>query len=1120
MKKGKGLQRRIDLPPDWWDKLVDFCQGKLVTKIDADIYRLTKISRKTFSDAKNNTNKNKNTLTEAMIDTLAHSVCKTRTELLSILGKTATPTPASTAAKPDPVEGRIPVPAEVPNFQHSMGRLVSSLQELESLAKTRSAGQSRDALEEIEAWATNDSAPPFCALLGEYGMGKTTTLRQFTRHLLDKRQNDPNVPLPIYVDLRSYVRGRNDSVPTIEEILNTIFERSWKLSDQRAIKADDILRLVRQEGAVILFDGLDEQIVHLAPDRARDFIRTLWAVLPDAARSDAPEERPRRGGKLLISCRSHYFRDVWSQNAMLTGEGREAIHRGRYPAFCLLPFTEEQIRGFLTSFTGSSERATEVFNVLNSVYNLRELAERPYLLSLITEHVGDIEALATRGETVNTARLYDLVVRSWLNRDDGKHQIEPPHKRRLMEELAASLWRDGVNQWDVDRLEDWLDHYLLNNPALERAYQNRERAILKEDLRTATFVLRPDTEEKQFRFAHTSLQEFFLAGYLVRALRESRSDRWDLPVVSVETLDFVGQILKLEPSRRSMQTLNGLLGGDCLDAAVIAFRYWLRAIEQEMPEPDPKSVNLSGANLEEWTIRGHGPDRLLPLRRANFSGVRLSRARLENVDLSGACLDEFEARQALFMDVFASKATASAADFCGLQWRKGSLAGVKLVNAKVTGCHWIGVDLTGAALPHGWEREAAASPPRQPVVNVNSAELFTPSGHTGSVYSCAWSPDGEQLVSGSFDESLKVWDARSGQCLLTLSGHTSTVYACAWSPDGERLVSGSGDNAVKVWRAGSVQRRVTLSGHTDRESVCAWSPDGERLVSGSFDNALKVWDARSGRCLLTLSGHGDRVNACAWSPDGERLVSGSGDNAVKVWDARSGQCLLTLSGHRDGVSACAWSPHGERLVSGSWDDSLKVWDARTGDCLLTLPGRTDVVRIFAWSPDGERLAGSSGYSLKVWDVHTSDCLLTLSGHTSFIGACAWSPDGERLVSGSWDNALKVWDARTGDCLLTISYPVSGHVDWVITCAWSPDGERLVSDSVSDDHGLKVWDTRSGQCLLTLSGHTGRVFACAWSPDGERLVTASSDGLLEVWDTRSGQCLLTLSADNGQVLARM
>ena len=247
---------------------------------------------------------------------------------------------------------------------------------------------------------------------------------------------------------------------------------------------------------------------------------------------------------MILSCRSHYFRDLMSQNAMLVGEDREGLDAKSYPALCLLPFTEEQIRSYLKSCLESRELRQAAFDLIARVHNLPELAQRPYLLSLISAKLEELETLSVRGETINTARLYDLFVGSWLNRDDGKHQLNPVHKRRLMEDLAAAMWREGAKQWDSDRLENWFDDFLAadENRALAGAYQSKDHDVLKEDLRTATFVLRPDIEEKHFRFAHTSLQEFFLASYLRDACASGRASagtcrcrRWKRSISSAKS---------------------------------------------------------------------------------------------------------------------------------------------------------------------------------------------------------------------------------------------------------------------------------------------------------------------------------------------------------------------------------------------------------------------------------------------------------------------------------------------------------------------------------------------------------------------------------------------------------
>jgi uncharacterized protein YjbI with pentapeptide repeats len=896
--------------------------------------------------------------------------------------------PAQDRAGPEPEAIDSPHPFRVPeetlDFVRPRG-IATTLAGLATLdGKAPSRDQARDALEELEAWATAPDAPSFFALLGEYGIGKTTTLKQFTRHLLEKlkgpRAARNALPLPIFVDLRDYVGEREDHVPTIEELLDEVIRRTWKLSE-RTVAAKDLLRLVREEGALILFDGLDEKLVHLTPVKARAFIRTLWAVLPDAARGQAKAAAPAgtRRGKMILSCRSHYFRDVLSQNAMLIGEDREGLDARSYPALCLLPFSEGQIREYLESCLGSPERARAAIDLIARIHNLPELAQRPYLLSLIAAQLDQLESLSLRGETVNAARLYDLFVRSWLNRDDGKHQLDPVHKRRLMEDLAAALWREGTKQWDGERLEHWLDEFLdaADNRALAGAYQGRNRIVLKEDLRTATFVLRPDTEERHFRFAHTSLQEFFLAGYLARALRERASRRWELPMPSLETLEFLGQILAWERSAADREALSALLGGDGLRAATIAFRYWLLALEKDLPAPQPVHVRLAGADLEEWQVRGPSPERPLGLRGANLAGAWLNRARLENVDLSNADLTGLEARQALFLRVNAPGAQAARADFAGLQWRGGSLARSDLTAAHLAGCQWINTDLGDAILSEDWTRQACTVDVEHPRPARADATLQILDGHVGSVTTCAWSPDGARLASGGQDGTARVWDAASGRGLLALRGHEGWV------------------------------------------ETCAWSPDGARLASGGTDGTVRVWDAASGRGLLALRGHELGVRSCAWSPDGARLASGGNDGTVRVWDAAGGQCLLTLKGHENVVLACAWSPDGARLASGSFDRTARVWDAASGRWLLSLQGHEGEVRSCAWSPDGARLASAADdRTVRVWDASGCRCLLTLRGHEREVLSCAWSPDGTRLASGGQDGTVRVWDAASGACLWT------------------------------------------------------------------------------------------------------
>ncbi|MBQ2376397.1 MAG: PEGA domain-containing protein [Bacteroidales bacterium] len=261
----------------------------------------------------------------------------------------------------------------------------------------------------------------------------------------------------------------------------------------------------------------------------------------------------------------------------------------------------------------------------------------------------------------------------------------------------------------------------------------------------------------------------------------------------------------------------------------------------------------------------------------------------------------------------------------------------------------------------------------KPIVkNVNLTEyknLKTLNGDSDWVNSVAYSPDGTKIISGSYDNTIKIWDANTGQCLKTLEGHSNWVYSVAYSPDGTKIISGSLGGIIKIWNANTGQCLKTLKGHPECVFSVAYSPDGTKIISGSVDPTIKIWDANTGQCLKTLEGHSYWVNSVAYSPDGTKIVSGSTDETIKIWDANTGQCLKTLEGHSDDVTSVAYSLDGTKIISGSYDKTIKIWDANTGQCLQTLEGHSDYVRSVSYSPDGTKIiSGSYDKTIKIWGI--------------------------------------------------------------------------------------------------------------------------------------------------------
>ncbi len=922
----------------------------------------------------------------------------------------------------------------------------------------------------LREWADDSGAPPLFALLGEYGMGKTVTCERCDRDLRARREKDLGVRESFLFNLKDLTL-KGDAVPTLAETVEECFARGWVGARRGELTLDDLL-LKMSRGAVVIFDGLDEILVRLTGASGQTFTQGLLRLVADYRARFPQGASPR----LLLSCRTQYFRSLEAQRGHFLEQDRGGATPDAYRAFELLPFTKKQIADYLArSLPG--EDTTRLMAAIGAVHDLEELAGRPYTLKLIRDAVPQIKLDLDAGRPIHAVGLYRMMAREWLKRDMGKSHIRPEDKLSLIAHLAAHLWRGGVSAIAVAALEDWLHVWIAERPALAARYAKLHPDQLEEDLRTATFLARQDGDDPangRFRFAHTSLQEFFLADYLLTAAREGAPERWAIPAPSVETLDFLGQMLRHEDDAPALAAMRAWRREARPAVNALLLAYALRAKTKGWPRLPLDGIDLSGLDYAQAKFAD------VDLGGAKFVGARLNNSEFARANLARADFGDAKAAMATFDGCDLRGAALDGAEFSGAAFHRCRLGGASVEGAMGFGAQFL-LSEGHAAL------EARLSNTLNSNVQIPpGARLDWASGHGGPVNACAFAPDGQTILSASIDKSLKIWDAKSGAAIMTLNGHTNWVNACAFAPDGQTILSASHDKSLKIWDAKSGAAIMTLNGHAGAVRACAFAPDGQTILSASADNALKIWDAKSGAEIMTLDGHADAVWACAFAPDGRTILSASADNALKIWDAKSGAEIMTLNGHTGTVLACAFAPDGRTILSASADKSLKIWDAKSGAEIMTLNGHTGYVLACAFAPDGRTLlSASDDTSLRIWDAKSGAEIMTLNGHRGPVIACAFAPDGRTILSASRDNSLKIWDAKSGVEIMTLN----GHADWVRACAFAPDGRTILSASY--DNSLRIWDATSG-AALRIHALTDAGGWAVWAPGENRLIEAAGD----------------------------
>jgi WD40 repeat protein/serine/threonine protein kinase len=388
--------------------------------------------------------------------------------------------------------------------------------------------------------------------------------------------------------------------------------------------------------------------------------------------------------------------------------------------------------------------------------------------------------------------------------------------------------------------------------------------------------------------------------------------------------------------------------------------------------------------------------------------------------------------------------------------------------------------------------------------------------HDDRVWSVAFSPNGNYVASGGDDATAHVWDVATGKEVARMTHHPTDnsrrsgyrsgyVRSVAFSPDSKYIVSGGWDEFVRVWDVASGKEIARMT-HLGSVHSVAFSPDGKYVVSGG-DYTARVWEAVTGKEVVCMT-HDDDVRTLAISPDGKYVVSGSSDKTARVWEAITGKEVARMY-HEEAVERVAFSPDGEYVISSSWQGIERVWEGLTGKLVRT---NSENVRwhFHDFSRDGRYEVIAEEFVARVIDAASGKEVARMT-HDEFVTWAAFSLDGKVVASGSYDKTVRVWEVKPRREVIQVTH--DGSAEFIL---FSSDGKYVLSQSrrfsVDRDQTARVWEAVTGKELARM---TAREATFAFSPDGKYVAAGSLKGTAHVWEAATGDELARL--EDGDVI---